>query len=129
MQIIKKSQFDYQRKVAAYVNDTESDFVQEFEFTHSSHSMERAAQRGINNLRLTLALVHGISIRKQGYEFCILGVDRIPDEFLKFKAQLKNTVVVMDGDSDTLVTCYRSKDPYKHIRKKSKFLSTPKMAA
>ena len=129
MKIIKKSEFDNQRSIKAYAKDSESGYVQEFEFKHSGHSLERASQRCLNNFRIRIALVYGDSIRKQGYEYCILGEDRIPDELLKYKDKLKNTVVVMDGDSETIVTCYRASQPYKHIRKKSKTLSTQKMAA
>ena len=129
MQIIKKSEFDNQRSIKAYAKDAESGYVQEFEFKHSGHSLERASQRCLNNFRIKIALVYGESVRKQGYEYCILGEDRIPEELLKYKDKLKNTVVVMDGDSDTIVTCYRANKPYKHIRKKSKTLLTQKMAA
>jgi hypothetical protein len=129
MQIIKKSEFNSQKTIKAYAKDSESGYVQEFEFRHSAHSLERASQRCLNNFRIRIALVYGHSIRKQGYEYCILGEDRIPEELIKYKDKLKNTVVVMDGNSETIVTCYRAKDPYKHIRKKSKTLLTQKMAA
>ena len=129
MQIIKKSEFDIQRSIKAYAKDSESGYVQEFEFKHSGHSLERASQRCLNNFRIRIALVYGDSIRKQGYEYCILGEDRIPEELLRYKDKLKNTVVVMDGHSDTLITCYRAKDPYKQIRKKPEMLLTQRMTA
>jgi hypothetical protein len=129
MEIIKKSELLFQRKIKAYAKDQETGCVQEFEFMHSGHSLERASQRCINNFRIKIALVYGDTIRKQGYEFCILGEDRIPDDLLRYKDKLKNTVVVMEGDSDTLVTCYRAKDPYKQVKKKPKMLMHKKMAA
>ena len=129
MQIIKKSEFDKQSTIKAYARDSESSYVQDFEFKHSGHSLERASQRCLNNFRIRIALVYGNSIRKQGYEYCILGEDRIPEELIKLKDKLKNTVVVMDGDSETIVTCYRANKPYKHILKKSKTLLTQKVAA
>jgi hypothetical protein len=129
MQIIKRSESKIQRKIKAYAKDNESGYVQEFEFKHSGHSLHRASQRCLNNFRIRIALIYGDSIRKQGYEYCILGEDRIPDELIKYKDKLKNTVVVMDGDSETIVTCYRANQPYKHIRKKSKTLFTNRMAA
>ena len=129
MQIIKKLDLEFQRKIKAYAKDQETGYVQQFEFMHSEHSLERASQRAINDFRIKIALVYGDTIRKQGYEFCILGEDRIPEDLLRYKDKLKNTVVVMDGQSDTLVTCYRAKDPYKQIRKKPKMLLTQRMAA
>lgn len=129
MEIIKKSSLEFQRKIKAYAKDQETGYVQHFEFMHSAHSLERASQRAINDFRIKIALVYGDTVRKQGYEYCILGEDRIPEDLLRYKDKLKNTVVVMDGNSDTLVTCYRAKEPYKQIRKKSKMLLTQRLAA
>ena len=129
MQIIKKSELEIQRKIRAYAKDRETGYVQQFEFKHTAHSLERASQRAINDFRIKITLVYGDTVRKQGYEYCILGENRIPEDLLRYKDKLKNTVVVMDGHSDTLITCYRAKDPYKQIRKKSKTLFTNRMAA
>lgn len=127
MKVIKRSEMEINRKFKANAKDKETGFVQSFEFIHSSHSLERAAQRGINNLRIELTLVYGESFRKQGYEFCVLGENRIPDEYQKSKDKLINTVVVMD--SDRIITCYVAKDPYRQIKKKSKTLWTYRHAA
>ena len=61
--------------------------------------------------------------------YYVLGVNRIPDLLQKETKCLKNTIVVVDGNSDTVLTCYRSKSPFKHIRKKSKTLFTRSQAA
>lgn len=105
------------RKINVYAKD-KSGMVQKFEFEHSNHSLGRASQRGINNNRLSIALAYGDIIQKQGLEFHILGENSIPDEFEKQKEKLINTVVVTRRDY--VITCYRAKDPYKHINKKSK---------
>ena len=129
VQIIKKSDKLNSMKIKATALDKETGFAQEFEFTHSKHSLERANKRGIKGLRLQLALIYGDSIRKQGYEYCILGEDRIPEQYLKQKDKLKNTVVVMDGSSDRIITCYVATEPYRHIKKKSKTLWSPRNVA
>lgn len=33
-----------------------------------------------------------------------------------------NTVVIVSGDSNQIITCYRSKNPFKNIKTKSKIL-------
>jgi hypothetical protein len=114
------------KRFNVYATD-KAGMVQKFEFEHSYHSMERASQRGINNDRLSLALAYGEIIQKQGLEFHILGENRIPDEFEKEKEKLKNTIVVTRRDC--VITCYRAKDPYKQIRKKSKIFYTQREAA
>ena len=114
------------KKFNVYAKD-KAGMVQKFEFEHSNQSMERASQRGINNDRLSLALAYGEIIQKQGLEFHILGENRIPDEFEKDKEKFKNTVVVTNRDC--VITCYRAKDPYKQIKKKSKIFYTQRMAA
>jgi hypothetical protein len=114
------------KKFNVYAKD-KSGMVQEFEFEHSNHSLERASQRGINNDRLSIALAYGELVQKQGLEFHILGENRIPDEFEKEKEKYKNTIVVTRRDC--VITCYRAKDPFKHIKKKSKTFYTQKLAA
>lgn len=114
------------KKINVYAKD-KSGMVQKFKYEHSNHSLERASQRGINNDRLSIALAYGELIQKQGLEFHILGENRIPDEFEKEKEKLKNTVVVTRRDC--VITCYRAKEPYKHIKKKSKTFFTQRLAA
>ena len=114
------------KKINVYAKD-KIGMVQNFKFEHSNHSLERASQRGINNDRLSIALAYGEIIQKQGFEFHILGENRIPEEFEKEKEKLKNTVVVTIRDC--VITCYRAKDPYKQIRKKSKNFYTQSVAA
>ena len=109
--------------------DEKTGGVEVFTFTHTNHSFRRSAQRGINDNKMATAILYGKPFYKQGLIYYVLGEDRIPEKFLKNKEKLRNTIVVVDGDSDTVITCYRSKDPFKHIRRKSKILFTNKQAA
>lgn len=95
----------------------------EFTFKHTEHSYLRARQRGINNQKIIAALQYGENVYKQGLIYFILGENNIPDALCKQKEQLKNTVVIVAGDSNQVITCYRSANPFKNIRTKSKSLS------
>lgn len=115
------------KRINVYARDKKTGMVQNFKFEHSNHSLERASQRGINNNRLSVALAYGDIVQKQGLEFHILGENKIPDELEKERDKLKNTIVVTKGDC--IITCYRARDPYKQIRKKSKVFYKQGVAA
>lgn len=94
----------------------------EFTFEHTQHSYLRARQRGFNHQKIVAALQYGENIYKQGLIYFILGENNIPDSLCKQKKQLKNTVVIVSGDSNQVITCYRSSNPFKNIRTKSEKL-------
>ena len=91
--------------------------------THSRHSHLRACQRSLNRDKITIVLQYGEAVYKQGLVFYILGEKNIPPAFIKRKDTLKNTIVVVSGRSNQLITCYRSSNPFKNIKTKSKKLS------
>ena len=92
----------------------------EFEYHHSLHSQQRSKQRGIDKDKLSIALSYGNAYYKQGYIFYVLGEDQIPEYLTAKKSKYVNTVVVTDSESDRIITCYRCKEPHRHIKKKSK---------
>ncbi|MBS1631694.1 MAG: hypothetical protein JST10_03875 [Bacteroidetes bacterium] len=94
----------------------------EFTFEHTEHSYLRACQRGFNQQKIVAALQYGESIYKQGLIYFILGENNIPDSLSKQKKHLKNTVVIVSGKSNQVITCYRSANPFKNIRIKSEKL-------
>lgn len=102
--------------------DEKTGRIEVFKFTHTYHSFKSSAQRGISDNKMATAILYGEPFYIQGLIYYVLGEDRIPDRLIKSKEKLRNIVVVVDGDSDTLITCYRSKEPFKHIRRKSKTL-------
>lgn len=106
--------------IAVKMEDSKTTNVQEFSFKHSLHSYERSSQRGMNAGKLATALAYGAPYFKQGLIFYVLGEDDIPPRLEKERTKLKNTVVVVDGDSGVVITCYRCSEPHKHIRRKSK---------
>ncbi len=104
------------------VQDCASHNMLNFHFRHSMHSMQRADQRGFHKLHIALVLHYGHQIYKQGLVFFILG-EHLPHALLKYKAHLKNSVVVVSGTSNQVITCYRSVNPFRHIRRKKKWLT------
>jgi hypothetical protein len=124
---IGEPETDYpNRRFNVVAKDPDSEAEQVFQFTHSDHSMVRSAQRGIEGFRMQVAIRYGRTIRKQGLEYCILGKNDIPEHLSHMCAKLRDTVVIISGVSDCVITCYRGKDPFKRIKKKSKRLSPMK---
>lgn len=93
-----------------------------FSFRHSEHSFMRSAQRGIEKTKIMAALQYGEVIYKQGLLYHILGEKDIPAHLLKFRDSIKDTVVIVSGRSNQIITCYRRRRPFKYIRNKSKQL-------
>ena len=112
-----------QMEINFRVKDFESDQFVDFNFQHTRHSSLRASQRGIQKSKITAALQFGEAIYKQGLIYFILGENNIPDSLSKEKSKIKNTVVVVSGDSNQVITCYRSSNPFRNIKLKSKTLS------
>lgn len=111
---------DRQLEISFRVKDAESLQFIDFNFKHSRHSFLRASQRGIAMNKITAALQFGETIYKQGLIYFILGENNIPDSLSKDKDKLKNIVVVVSGDSNQVITCYRSSNPFRNIKLKSK---------
>jgi hypothetical protein len=109
--------------------DEKTGKVEVFKFTHTNHSFLRSAQRGIDDRKIATAILYGEPYYKQGLIYYVLGENKIPKQLQKETENLKNTIVVVCGSSDTVLTCYRSKSPFKHIRKKSKTLFSRLLAA
>ncbi len=94
----------------------------EFTFEHTKHSYLRACQRGFNQQKIVAALQYGESICKQGLIYFILGENNFPESLSKQKKHLQNTVVIVSGRSNQIITCYRSSNPFKNIKIKSEKL-------
>lgn len=111
-----------QMEIMFQVQDEDTLKITSLNFRHTKHSFLRAAQRGIDNEKITTALEFGDNFFKQGLIYYVLGENNMPDRYKKESKKLLNTVVVVSGDSNEVITCYRSKNPFKHLKKKSKKL-------
>jgi hypothetical protein len=113
---------NYQREILFKVEDKKTHHMQIMKFEHTKHSLIRSSQRGIGNSKISLALVYGQAYFKQGFNYYVLGEKDIPEYLSKEKSHLKNIVVVVSGDSNQVITSYKSSNPFKHVRIKSKEL-------
>lgn len=94
------------------------------DFNHSVHSLKRASQRGLSVSKITTVLEFGECYFKQGLIYYVMGENNLPDNITAQERDLvKNTIVIISAKTNTVLTCYRSNNPFKNIRMKSKRLS------
>ena len=118
-----KTQQNNQMSITLKVVDIKSQKEVELKFEHSTHSFQRASQRGLNTNKISIALEYGECFFKQGLIYYVLGERNLPKHLSKCeRQQFKNIVVVVAGDENKVITCYRSNNPFKNIRLKSKSL-------
>ncbi len=90
---------------------------------HSRHSMVRACQRAIDQITLNLLFEFGTPFYRQGMVFYTVLEKDCPDSIShKAKSKLKNLIVLLGSNGKQIVTCYRTKNAVKFLRKKSKEL-------
>ena len=118
--IINNSKNQFEVRYSVYENDLRESIV--INFIHTSHSNKRSSQRGVNNDKIIIALEYGNTTFKQGLLYYVLGENDIPAHLQHHKNKFMNTVVIVSGDSDEIVTCYRSKNAVKNIKLKPKKL-------
>jgi len=92
-------------------------------FIHSLHSKKRASQRNIHEEAIITVIDYGRLFHKQGMRFFV-AVDRdLPDWLTdEQRRQVRDLVVVLSGDENEIVTCYRNSRAYRYIRKKGRKL-------
>ena len=90
----------------------------------SRHCMQRVSQRGIQADAIALTLEFGRVYRRQGMLFHVLGKRQLPTAFRHEWERLRHTVVVLAEEDTTLITAYRSDNPYRKIHRKPKVLLT-----
>jgi hypothetical protein len=104
------------------VEDESSNQGLDFLFSHTQHSFTRSSQRGINSEKIIITLEFGEVFYSQGLQWYVLGEKNIPTYLKHKKNQLINTVVIVSGDTNQVITCYRCTKPFKNIKTKSKIL-------
>ena len=90
----------------------------------SRHCMQRASQRGIQADAIAIALEFGRVYCRQGMLFHVLGKRQLPQALRHEWERLRHTVVVLAEDDTTLITAYRSDNPFRKIKRKPKVLLT-----
>jgi len=114
-----------QLKLSWEVKDPDLKKSEVLSYRHSKHSLKRTCQRNISKLSIECAIEYGRAFFKQGLIFFVFGVNDLPENLKNKRIKIDtNLVVVIAGDSNLILTCYRCRNPYKHIKKKQKTLAT-----
>lgn len=115
----------YERKtINVDVRNKEMTPIVEFDVVLSQHSEERSIKRSISEQAIKIALIYGDTFYKQGLVYYVMGEKNVPElVHPQVRKKCKNLVVIASGDDHTVVTMYRSKNPFRHIKSKPKRLS------
>lgn len=98
--------------------------IVEFDVVLSQHSEERSIKRSISEQAIKIALIYGDTFYKQGLVYYVMGEKNVPElVHPQVRKKCKNLVVIASGDDHTVITMYRSKNPFRHIKSKPKRLS------
>jgi len=99
-------------------------------FTHSAHSLQRAAQRGLSNEEIEYILWYGQRHRRSGVIIVYLRRRDIPttDMWRADVTRLEGTAVVLTRDGRVILTVWRNRrNGLKHIRRKPDYGVNPGM--
>jgi hypothetical protein len=103
------------------INDELNNRFVEFKIEYSEHFMDRVLSRSICIDSITHAILYGDTFYKQGLVFFVLGKNHLSKNIKpQVQKKCRNLIVVMDVNSNLLLTSYRNNDPLIYIRKKSK---------
>lgn len=111
----------FQNQVYVNVFDYKSGRSGSYQMQHTHHSKQRSAQRGISDSAIALTMEYGMVTYKQGLEFYTLGKKILPGNLHKNKVE--NLVVVVSGNGNEIITCYKSKNGIRQVAKKHCVLS------
>jgi len=104
-------------KINYYMNSTRGE--RELSWAITDHAQKRISQRVKNYENILLTLEYGDTIFKQNLCFYIATNKSIPENIdSKMRENTLNTVVVTSSDG-AIITCYKSSNALKNIRKKS----------
>jgi hypothetical protein len=117
IQTIKSHPFELIYKAKSLLSPLEEESI----LFHSTHSRKRASQRGLSSDKIAAALNYGTIVSRQKMDFYVLRAKDIPSHLFHLKSQMENTVVLLAADGG-IITCYRGRNPFRKITKKSKQL-------
>ncbi|MEY2905177.1 MAG: hypothetical protein RJA52_1193 [Bacteroidota bacterium] len=101
-----------------HVIPSDVDMVMTFRVTH--HATVRFSQRNISEEDLELFMEYAHYDQKQGLEYLYVSNNCLPDKMKESKKKRVKNLVLVLAEGNSIVTGYRSKNPVKHLKKKSK---------
>lgn len=120
-QITKKQS---ERKLYWNIEDPDTHKKYGIEYLKTKHLEKRICQRNFNDEFIQTVVDYGIAYFKQGLIFYVLGDKNVLSHLpIQQQKRFQNIVVVVASNDSHILTAYRSKNPFKHIKKKSKILS------
>ena len=88
----------------------------------SQHAVERSQKRRISEQEIDLVMEYGYQIYQGGALFIFLRAKDLPIHIRhKFPKNLEGTTIVMDPQSNTILTLYRNKNALRDIKRKTKY--------
>ena len=93
----------------------------ELSFDITKHGTRRLSQRGLKLVDIEKVYYYGEVILKQGLSFYFLKKRTI--KRLSLNDKLEGVVVIVDEAINKIITAYRNKRAFKHIRKKNVYLA------
>ena len=87
----------------------------------SKHARVRMAQRGISVADVEYVYQYGTCLWRAGAQHRVLRRVDIPEQDTKRKWRLNGTVVVLDHETQRVLTVYRNANAFAHIRRKPKW--------
>jgi hypothetical protein len=95
--------------------------IQLIDLKHTNHSNKRASQRGITLESIKIAMFFSESYFKQNVIFHVVKESLLPENISeKIKKRIKNLVVIVSGNSNEIITCYRDKNALRTVKLKVK---------
>ncbi|MCB0748406.1 MAG: DUF4258 domain-containing protein [Ignavibacteriae bacterium] len=125
MKALQTNKKQPERKLNWNIQDPITHKKYRVEYLKTEHLEKRICQRNFNDEFIQIAVDYGKAYFKQGLIFYVLGDKNVPSYLpIQEQKRFQNIVVVVASDHSHILTVYRSKNPFKHIKKKSKRLFT-----
>jgi len=97
--------------------------IQGNQVNYTYHAHSRMSQRGISKDAIQACSRYGEVIHRQGLRFLYVPKRKLDLLEPGLKDKVKDLVIVLDKEIDTLLTCYRNNKAPHRIKKKPKRLS------
>jgi hypothetical protein len=113
----------YSRGIMIKVNEIEGRTIRSgsININLNIHAYQRLNERKIKKEEIATAIMYGYCEHKQGDCFYALTSKMVPKDYgLKYHRP-DGLVVICDNNSCIVKTCYRTKDPVNHVKKKAKY--------
>lgn len=97
------------------------------DYVPSDHAEIRMAQRNVSFEDIVFVLEYGWKSHKAGAVFYCLRRCDIPRNLRRHLSRLEGTIVVLSGETNTIITVYRNRQSgLRHVKRKIEYSNLPK---